>query len=383
MTEVENLRVAMIIQSYLPRLGGAEKQLAAICRELRNRGVEPLVITRRYAGMPAYELIEQTPVYRTPAPRPKALAAFCYILFGLLRIGKLHVDVLHVHELLSPSDMAVLAKKIWHKPLVVKVLRGGKLGDLDKLHRRRFGSVRIRRLVKHVDMFISISEEISAELAREGIEKQRCRFIPNGVDLQVYKPLPVKAREELRKELNLPKGKLCIYSGRLAPEKGLVNLMQAWREIVKSNPEAHLLILGSGEMENELRAAAGENVIFAGYVPEAGPYYQVSDVFILPSETEGLSNAMLEAMACGLAVVATTVGAAQDVIEHNVSGMLVKPGAVNEIVSAVDHLFKHPQVCTRLGKQGMQKVRREYSLENTVDRLVELYTELDGGGNTR
>ena len=370
----------MIIQSYLPRLGGAEKQLAAICRELRNKGVEPVIITRRYAGMSTYELIEQTPVYRTPAPQPKALAAICFILFGLFRIRKLNADVLHVHELLSPSEMAISAKKIWHKPLVVKVLRGGKLGDLDKLHHRTLGSLRIRRLRKYVDAFISISSEISAELALEGIEKDRCRFIPNGVDVQVYKPLSAKARGKLRNDLGLPKGKLCIYSGRLAPEKGLLYLMEAWLEILKNNPEAHLLILGSGEMEKELREMAGGNVVFAGYVQEARPYYQASDVFILPSETEGLSNAMLEAMACGLAVVATAVGAAQDVIDHNVNGLLVKPGAAAEIVSAVGYLFEHPRERTRIGKEGVEKVQRDYSLETTVDRLVGLYKELCGGG---
>ena len=135
----------------------------------------------------------------------------------------------------------------------------------------------------------------------------------------------------------------------------MLYLMEAWLEILKNNPEAHLLILGSGEMEKELREMAGGNVVFAGYVPEARPYYQASDVFILPSETEGLSNAMLEAMACGLAVVATAVGAAQDVIDHNVNGLLVKPGAAAEIVSAVGYLFEHPRERTRIGKEGVEK----------------------------
>ncbi len=146
MPESRKLWVAMVIQSYLPRLGGAEKQLAEICRRLRNKGIEPVVITRRYAGMQAYEVIDGTPVYRVPAPQPKPLAAFSFILFGLARIGQIKPDVIHAHELLSPTDLAILGRKIWKKPVIVKVLRGGKLGDRDTLPHRQCGAARIKSL---------------------------------------------------------------------------------------------------------------------------------------------------------------------------------------------------------------------------------------------
>lgn len=376
MTEHDGLRIAMIIQSYLPRLGGAEKQLAVVCRQLREKGIKTSIITRRYAGMSKFETIDGTPVYRVPAPQPKPLAALCYILFGLGKIRMIDPHILHAHELLSPSDLGILAKRLWHKPLVVKILRGGKLGDLDKLNHRSSGRIRIRRLKKNVDVFLSISREITGELALEGIERDRVRFIPNGVDEQVYKPLAKKDRERMRRKLKLPAGFMCVYSGRLAPEKGLLDLIKAWQEVVKIDSEAHLLILGSGEMEEELRVIAGKNIIFAGYVHETRPYYQVSDAFILPSKTEGLSNAMLEAMACGLAVAATSVGAAVDIIEHKVNGLLIQPGNSIEIAQALIFLLKNPQIRVTIGENGMQKIRREYSLTQTVNQLVELYEEL-------
>lgn len=378
MADLKGVRIAMIIQSYLPRLGGAEKQLAAVCRELREKGLEPSIITRRYTGMQSFEVIEGTPVYRMPAPRPKPLAALCYILFGLRQIRKIKPQVLHVHELLSPSDMAILAKKAWNIPLMVKVLRGGKLGDLDKLNHRFTGKARIRRLKKYVDVFLSISREISAELAREGIEPSRCRFIPNGVDVEVYQPAVEKDKARLRRELGLPDGFVCVYSGRLATEKGLTVLLEAWREVVKTESRANLLVLGSGEMESELRASAGDNVIFGGYVPEPKPYYQTGDAFILPSDTEGLSNSMLEAMACGLPVVATAVGAAVDVITQKKTGLLVGSGSAPEMIEALKFLIENPRERARIGKNGMEKVRQDYSLAHTVNELVKIYAELEG-----
>jgi len=268
MAENQPLRVAMIIQSYLPRLGGAERQLAAVCRKLRMKGIEPAIITRRYRGMQAFELIEQTPVYRVPAPQPKALAAFCFIVFGLLKIQKIKPHILHAHELLSPTDMAILAKKLWGIPVIVKVLRGGRLGDFYKLNHRKFGKSRIQRLKKNIDIFLAISTEIQMELQDEGIYGNKCRFLPNGVDIDKYRPLTEKGKNLLRRELGLPAGFICIFSGRLSPEKGLSTLLSAWQKITKIHSQAHLLILGSGELEIDLRKKIPSQVIFKGYIPE-------------------------------------------------------------------------------------------------------------------
>ncbi len=378
MPDTQGLRVVMVIQSYLPRLGGAEKQLAAVCRRLRQRGLEPSIVTRRYAGMAAFESIDGTPVYRVPAPQPKPLAAFCYLLFGFFKTRSLRPQVLHAHELLSPSDLGILAKRSLDCPLVVKVLRGGKLGDLDKLHHRRSGQRRIRRLKQHVDIFLTISREINQELAAEGIEPARCRFLPNGVDTEIYQPVSEREKMEIRAALGLPPGLIYLYSGRLAPEKGLSTLLQAWDSVCERYPQAHLLILGSGEMEAELRKSAGRRVIFGGYVPDPCLYYQASDLFVLPSETEGLSNSMLEAMACGLPVLATRVGAAVELVQNGENGRLISAGDCAELAEAMEFFLTDPKEGRRMGTNARELVSQEYSLDKTVERLMDIYAELAG-----
>ena len=376
MADLHGLRVVMVIQSYLPRLGGAEKQLAAICRELRNQGLEPSIVTRRYPGMSAFELIEGTPVYRVAAPRPKALAALCYLIFGYFRIRSLRPQLLHAHELLSPTDLGILAKRSLGCPLMVKVLRGGELGDLDKLHHRRGGKARIQRLKQHVDIFLTISREIEAELAAEGIDAARCRFLPNGVDTHIYQPAADRAKKEIRAALGLPDGPICLYSGRLAPEKGLDTLLESWKKINTGHPQAHLLLLGSGPQEAALRQMAGERVIFGGYVPDPCLYYQACDLFVLPSQTEGLSNAMLEAMACGLPVVATRVGAAQELNPIGENGRLVSAGSAQELAQALEFFLSNPLEGRRMGANGRKFIQNAYSLDQTLARLTAVYAEL-------
>ena len=133
-------------------------------------------------------------------------------------------------------------------------------------------------------------------------------------------------------------------------------------------------------MEAELRQAAGEHVIFAGYVPDPCLYYQTSDLFILPSETEGLSNAMLEAMACGLPVAATRVGAAVELVRNGENGRLVTAGDNAELSEALEFFLSKPKEGLRMGRNGMELVRREYSLDQTVEHLTSIYLELAGGG---
>jgi len=133
------------------------------------------------------------------------------------------------------------------------------------------------------------------------------------------------------------------------------------------------LVLGTGPEEGRLTQLAGEGVHFLGNVADVAPYLQTADLFILPSATEGLSNAMLEALAAGLPVIATCVGGAPDIITHQKSGWLVAPHQPDEWLAAILTLFAQADNRHSLGQQGRQKVAAEYGLAATAAKLVELY----------
>lgn len=369
------LRVAMIIQSYLPRLGGAERQLRAVAQRMDACGLEIHIITRRYPGLAAFERIDGIPVYRMAVPGPKPVASLAFTLSALLLLRRLRPNLIHAHELLSPTTTAVAAKRLWGTSVIAKVLRGGTLGDLAKLKRGRQGRQRIAML-QQVDAFAVISQEIDRELAEAGIPAERRHFIPNGVDTERFSPLPAEERQRLRAELGVGFAPLAVYSGRFSAEKGLAGLVGAWPRVRALAPGAELLLLGSGEEEAKLRAAAGEGVRFGGYVADVLPYLQAADAFVLPSKTEGLSNALLEAMACGLPAAATAVGGAPDVITHGVNGLLVPPDDPLQMAEALGGLLRDPALRARLGAQARVKVECDYSMDATVEKLLSLYERL-------
>src|SRR5262245_6667586 len=125
------IRVMMLIQSYhKASYGGAERQIASLAPFLRERGMELHVLTRRYPGMAARETLDGVQIYRTPYIPLGGLRAMAYILLGLIHIRRVRPQVLHAHGLFSTTSTAIYARRIFHMPVVAKVLRGGLLGDV-------------------------------------------------------------------------------------------------------------------------------------------------------------------------------------------------------------------------------------------------------------
>ncbi|MGZ6316778.1 MAG: glycosyltransferase family 4 protein [Anaerolineales bacterium] len=371
------MRVAMLTQRYLPHIGGAERQIQSLAPLLRRRGVDVVVLTRRESGLAKYESIDGTPVYRLPAAGPKPIAAISFMVSssGLLR--KLDVDIVHAHELLSPGSIAALAKILYGYPVVAKVLRGGHLGDLHKIRRGSFAALRIGLLRRTVDIFIAISSEIQAELAGLGIPAARCALIPNGVDVDRFHPVLAQQKAMLRQIMGLPSEvPIVLYAGRLVPEKRIVHLISTWPAIRSAVPDAMLIIAGSGSEADKLGATAGPGIRLIGEIPDVAPLLQCADAFVLPSVTEGLSGALLEALASGLPVIATSVGGAPDVIRHMESGYLIPPNNVQELQQALLTLLSDSSLRARLGECGRQRTASAYSLELVADRLANLYRGL-------
>lgn len=370
----ELLRVAMIIQAYYPRLGGAERQLASLVPLLKEMGVEIQIFTRRYdRALSPFDMINNVPVYRLPVPGPKPLAALSFSLSTIPLLQRFKPHVIHAHELLSPATTAIIAKRIFGTPIVAKVLRGGELGDLAKLRHRAFASSRIESIKRGIDSFIVISTEIDNELAEIGVPVEKRTFIPNGVDLDRFAPLSLNDKTILRRSLNLPNGLIVVFSGRLDPEKRVNHLVEVWKEIMKTHTSATLLILGTGTEEQKLKKMGGSNIRFEGNVHDVAPYLRVSDIFVLPSSTEGLSNALLEAMASGLACIATSVGGATDLIENRKNGILIPPDDLRALQSALWAMLSDADLRKQFGENSRDLIRKKYSLHTVAGKLKALY----------
>lgn len=373
-----SLRVAMIIQAYYPYpyIGGAERQLAALAPLLTERSAEIRIFTRQYEGLSSFETIGGIDVQRIPIPGPKAVASLAFTVGVLRAFRHWKPDVIHAHELLSPTTTAVAAKRWLNIPVVAKILRGGELGDITKLQTRRGGNARLSLFKREVDRFIIISQEINDELETIDVPSTQRAFIPNGVDTAHYHPIIDAQKAALRQELNLPNGMLVLFTGRLSPEKRVDQLISIWPTISRRYPEARLVLVGTGKAEADLKAQAGDGVHFIGRVPDVAPYLQAADVFVLPSSTEGLSNALLEAMAAGLPAVATRVGGAPDVIKDDVAGKLVSPDNPEELGNALLFVLADASRRHEMGAAARQVVVERYGLTAVADKLRHLYDEV-------
>jgi glycosyltransferase involved in cell wall biosynthesis len=371
------MRVAMVILEYAPILGGAQLQLAQVAPRLRARGIDVHVLTRRVNALPAREEIDGVPVRRLPAPGGKLTASLAFTASCAMHLAALRPDVIHAYSLFSPSTAALLVRAVSGVPVVVKVLRGGEGGEIERLERKPLARPRIDRIVRHVDRFITISEEIDASLARVGVPGARRVAIPNGVDVERFRPAGPEERRALRARLGLLGAPAVVWCGRLVPEKNVAGLLDVWRAVRMQHPESQLLVVGSGPEEAALRRVAGDGVVFLGEQSDVSSVLRAADLFVLPSRTEGLSNALLEAMAAGLPVVATRAGAAEEIVRDGAMGRLVPIGDDDALGRALCELLGDPDRA-RLGAHARETVVARHALDKVVERLVALYGELAG-----
>jgi glycosyltransferase involved in cell wall biosynthesis len=370
-------RVAMVIQRYLPHLGGTERQLQQVAPRMQALGYEVSILTRHEKGLLRYEVIDGVPVYRLPSVGPKRLAGTLFTVATVIKLTHLHPDLVHAYEILTPSSIATLSKRINKHPVLVKILRGGARGDLYKLKRRPFWKSYFQNLRRNVDAFIVISNEIDEELSLLAVPNDKRIFLPNGVDTERCVPISAEEKLQLRARLSLPSdATIVIYVGRLVPEKCVNLLLKIWNDIRQKHSDAHLLIVGEGSEEQTLREMRVEGVQFTGQVNDAVPYLQAADLFVLPSSTEGLSNSMLEAMSCGLPVLATAVGGAPDVIQQKVSGLLIPPDDVDALRIGLKNLLEDAAIRSSLGSNARARILSDFSLDSITQRLAALYRRL-------
>jgi glycosyltransferase involved in cell wall biosynthesis len=382
------LKAVVLTHGFFPRIGGIERLVASVYPLLQRQGMDVHIVTRRLPGTLSYEVFDGMPVYRLPSPKPKPLASLLFTLAAIPLILRLKPDLIHAHELISPTTTALLARRFLAIqdrrpcPVVATVHSSGPMGDVMRMQNRPLGNLRLKYLCRAIDRFVVISREIDGQLAARGVPVHKRCVIPNGVDVKQFSPVAGEARKALRLQLGLPvETDLAVFAGRLAREKRLDQLLSIWPAVRACCPAARLLVLGSGPEEPALKRLAqelglGESVHWAGAQSQVAPYLQAADLFVLPSSAEGLSVALLEALACGLPVVATSVGGAPDVIAHGENGWLIPAENREALQEAILALLGHLPLRREMGCKARQHILANYSLEGIATRLGVLYQEM-------
>ncbi|NWF60298.1 MAG: glycosyltransferase family 4 protein [Fischerella sp.] len=222
-----------------------------------------------------------------------------------------------------------------------------------------------------VIVFSQIQREL---LARMGVRSEKIAVIPNGVDVTKYSPGISQVKAEFDAD------RLFVYQGRLAPEKNVEPLLRAWKQ-ADMGSESKLLIVGNGPLKPSLEPFynSEHGIHWLGFVADENRRIEIlrgADVFILPSLVEGLSLSLLEAMACGIACLATDVGADGEVLEKG-AGVILNPKTVRPQLRTLLPLFRdHPELTTLLGQKARKRVLERYTLSSNITQLELLYEEV-------
>lgn len=238
-----------------------------------------------------------------------------------------------------------------------------------------------RRAFRAASAVIANSKEVRKFTAETyGLEASRIHVIPNGVAAPAVAP---EARGRVRAQWRISEATVVVGTlGRLSPEKNLELFLELARSL-EPPPGISVVyvIVGDGPARDSLerRAAAlglSDGVVFAGMREDVADTMAAMDIFVTASSTEGLPNAVMEAMSAGLPTIATDVGGTGEVVRHEETGFLVQPGSLSDLVRRGAELLVDPEARRRLGAAGRDLILSEFSVGKMVDRTMALYDEV-------
>ena len=421
----DRLRIVFVAHMFFPSVGGAQARARKQAHRLQALGHGVTVVTLRlHKRWKRAELLDGLPIAR--------LGGF-YTSQGELRTGKLGhflvnirlfftlwrlrqaYDVVHVFQLSSLAGAAALAGELLHKPVIVSIACEGPgeaqvaqleqgamlmadtltdtsslkidakhvvLGELDYLPRVLLGGKAILNYLRRSNAFYQVlSTRCRSYLTSRGFRDEQIVHISGSVDTDKFRPAP-------RPDAAVPeRDVLCV--ARLEYSKGIDVLLHAWGRMLaapaewRANLKIRLRIVGDGTLKPQMMRIAqdlgiADSVEFLGLRTDIADLAHRSWSFVLPSRWEGMPNALLEAMACGLPSVATRVSGSEDIITDGVNGLLVEPEHPIELAQALRRIIEDADLAQRLGQQGRAAVVQQYQLHAVVEQCLAWYRRLLG-----
>jgi len=358
-------------------MGGTELSLLKVMSGLGNS-----VFTHRICTTRGYDadLVNQKQLADSVLVAGKKRPGFQFPIFRLARIMRAYRPHI-VHSRNWGAIEAIPAARLAGVPVVIHSEHGYELDMLGGLPYRR-------RLLRHAfyalcDSLFAVTEDLRRFHGQQAwMSAERFRVIYNGVDTERFAPRPQK-RWDIRKELGLADDVFVVGSiGRMVPIKDHLTLLRAARQLVSSNVDVHVLLVGSGSEQSRLEKFVHDSVEMSGRVSflgsrgSVGELLQAMDVFVLPSICEGFSNTLLEAMASGLPTVATRVGGNPEVVDEGHSGWLFSPGDYKELAGQLEVLAARRDLRAQLGEAARARAVSRFALGRMLDDYRDLYCQL-------
>lgn len=409
------MRICLVAFQFYPSIGGSQAQAEKQARQLSQLGQEVIVVTLRHQkAWPARETGSTFPVIRVGG----------WYRRGVLRVGRFgHIftdillfltlwrlrhtyDLIHTLQLSPLAVVATMIGKFAHKPVIVGIQSTGPCeqptnaceekmvskkgprarketgGDIDILQQSAWGSRWMLNYLRKSDVYYHIlSSRSYIYLMQHGFRPERLVYIPNGVDIQQFYP----SFEGPGTAWNVERVLLCV--ARLEHAKGIDVLLRAWAHMLqlpatwRADLQLRLCLAGDGTQRAELEQLAAElgiqeSIDFLGTRHDIAWLMRSAWGFVLPSRWEGMPNALLEAMACGLPCLVTRVSGSEDIIEQGSNGLLVEPEQTEQLAYALRLLVEDASLARMLGWRAYETALGYYQLSSTIQSCLAFYRYL-------
>jgi L-malate glycosyltransferase len=354
-------RLAVVISSF--EIGGTEHQMSQLITRLDRRrfDVHPVCLRRTGTLLADVEAVAG-PVTEFPLRSLRSPSTLAHLKDFALWCRRRKIEIVHACDIYA-NIFALPAAALARVPLRI----GSRRGNLPPVYRRNDLLALQRLAYRFAHGVIANSTAAAHRLKADGVDRFRIRTIANGFDPRL---LEIDGRRSDRRKL------LCI--GNLREGKGHDTLLKSFARLLPWFPDATLRLAGDGPSRPSLEALAGtlairHRVDFIGQCRDVPRLLAEADIFALASRMEASPNAVIEAMAAGLPVVATNVGGIPELIENGRSGLLVSPDDDAAMAAALAKMITKSDMANSMGEAARQTIRRKYGIERMVREFEALY----------
>lgn len=366
----EKLRLLLITHDL--EIGGLQKVVVSICKAIDREKFIPQVLCMRRLGTFAPE-IEAMGIKVELLPQTKSGLDYLAFLKIARIIRRDNIDIIHTHNKQPFLDGSIAA-----------LLCGGK--RLVHTDHARFFPDKVKYMVAEwflshfAKKMVGVSEPTTENLHKfEKISYKKLMTIPNGIDETPF--VNAKKSEKRAREIGIKKnGVVFGLIARISKPKGIPYLLEAMAKVVKSLPDSTLLLIGEGELEDEMKKISNdfnlsENVIFTGPRTDIPELLKLIDIFVLSSISEGLPMVILEAMAARCPIVSTNVGGIPTVIKDSVNGRIVKPHSAEALADVMLELAVQKDIRERFASAGFELFKQKFSATMMTNAYEKLYID--------
>ena len=383
-------RVLMVTGVYAPETSGASLQCRNLVRALRDRADFSVLTTSTDPSLPWNSVVEDVKVRRVTV-NPDSLVSKTMaterMASSFLELAP-NIDIVHLHGFSQKSILIVALAKLLKKKIVIKLTS---VGHDDPVSIRATGAA-MWTAYRQADRYIGVTPRFADGFAATGLDAGRFTFIPNGVDLDRFKPASEGIRTELQYQLRIPTGDpVVLFVGFFSREKNPDVLFEAWLTLFERGIRSSLVFIGATSgayyeidagIAERIKAKATrrgviEHLMFVEAEDHIEHFFRAADVFALPTAREGLPNVLLEAMASAVPPVITRLEGVTDwIVEPGVTGELVPSIDDKAFADALEKLLTSPERRDAMGKAAREHVAANFSIAATAQKTLAVYEDL-------